>query len=95
MAESTWAGYITALAAGLTVLTLIVNSFLAWHRDRRIEKKVDDVQIINKANHVMLNSEKKERMDYQRALIRFIEEKGLSAPIDQSKPDDKPPENRT
>jgi len=81
---TTLVGIITAIGTVLTALSLVITAVTARNRDNRIERKVDEAQYINKENHKMLNSEKKERMDYQRALIRFIETKGLEVPIDQS-----------
>ena len=71
---STVAATITAFAAVITALGGLILAFgvlLPLLRTAR-------------ATHKIVNQERTDRMNYQRALIRALEDKGIAVPIDQS-----------
>jgi ABC-type transporter MlaC component len=74
---TTVVGIITAVGTLLTALALVINAITARRRDKRIENKVDTV-------HKIVNQERTDRMNYQRALIRALQDRGIEVPIDQS-----------
>jgi hypothetical protein len=81
---SSLAGVITAIGACLTAIALVINAITARRRDLRIERKVDEAVKVGAETHTIVNQERTDRMNYQRALIRALEAKGIAVPVDQS-----------
>jgi hypothetical protein len=91
MNPSSWAGVIGAIGSCLTAVALIITARADSRRSRRLEGKVDSVQAIGETTHVIVNhqrdvmiQEAKDNKDYQRALIRALEARGIEVPVDQS-----------
>ena len=77
MDPSTWAGTIGAVGSCLTAVALIITALAGYRRSKLVERKVDAV-------HVIVNQQHTDLTNYQRALIRALEDKGIAVPIDQS-----------
>lgn len=80
MPDSTLAGTISAVAAVFTALALVITAMAGLVAARRVGRKVDAV-------HVIVNQERTDRLNYQAALIRALESKGIEVPRDQSAPE--------
>jgi hypothetical protein len=65
-------------------VALIITAMAGLIRSRKVEAKVDQVQRTGEENHQMLNQRYTDMVNYQRALIRALEAKGVDVPIDQS-----------
>jgi hypothetical protein len=79
MPDSSMAGVITASASAFTAIALVITAVTGLIRSYKVEGKVDKV-------HKIVNQERTDRMNYQRALIRALEDKGVTVPVDQSIP---------
>jgi hypothetical protein len=79
MAASSLAGIFTAFASVLTACGLVVTALAGYRRSKTVEDKVDQV-------HKIVNQQHTDTMNYQRALIRALEDRGIKVPIDQSIP---------
>ena len=97
MDPSTWAGTIGAIGSCLTATALVITARADSRRSRRLETKVDEVQATGETTHKIVNhqhdlmvQEAKDRKDYQRALIRALESRGIEVPVDQSAPPEPP-----
>jgi Na+-transporting NADH:ubiquinone oxidoreductase subunit NqrF len=77
MPQSTLAGVITAAAAVFTSLALVITAIGGLLAARRVGRKVDEV-------HVIVNQQRTDTMNYQRALIAALERHGVEVPADQS-----------
>lgn len=77
MANSSLAGVITACSTVLTALGLVITALAGLIRSRRVEHKVDDV-------HKIVNQQRTDAANYQRALIRALEQADVAVPTDQS-----------
>lgn len=77
MPQSTLAGVITAVATLFTAAALIITALAGLVAARRVGRKVDAV-------HVIVNQQRTDSMNYQRALIRALEAQGIAVPVDQS-----------
>ena len=91
MDPSTWAGTIGAVGSCLTAIALIITARADSRRSRRLEGKVDHVQATGEVTHKLVNhqhdvmvQEAKDNKDYQAALIRALEVRGIEVPVDQS-----------
>jgi hypothetical protein len=80
LALSSLAGIITALASVFTAVALVITALGGYHRARRVEEKLEVV-------HKIVNQQRTDAENYQRALIRALESAGVKVPIDQSKED--------
>lgn len=80
MPDSTVAGVITAIAAVFTAVALVITALAGLLAARRVGRKVDAV-------HVIVNQQRTDMENYQRALIHALNEAGLPVPRDQSVPD--------
>jgi predicted histidine transporter YuiF (NhaC family) len=78
MAQSTIAGVITAIASVCTAVGLIITALTAYKKVTKVEEKVDIV-------HKIVNQQRTDAENYQRALIRALVAAGIKVPIDQSK----------
>jgi hypothetical protein len=74
---STLAGVITASAAVFTSLALVITAVAGLIAARRVGQKVDAV-------HVIVNQQRTDAMNYQRALIAALLKHGIEVPADQS-----------
>lgn len=86
MPESTLAQVITAITGVGTMVALLLGGVAALITARRLERKVTQVQKTGDENHKMLNQDRTDMRNYQAALIRALEAKGITVPIDQSAP---------
>jgi len=77
MNPSSWAGVIGAIGSCLTAVALIITARADSRRSRRVEGKVDEV-------HVIVNQQRTDAANYQRALVRALETAGVAVPEDQS-----------
>jgi hypothetical protein len=77
MPDSTLAGIITATSTVLTALGLVITAIAGLIRSRRIEGKVDTV-------HTIVNQQRTDAANYQRALINALQVAGVEVPADQS-----------
>ncbi len=94
--DSTLAGIITAAASAFTAIALVITAIAGLVRSRKVEAKVDQVQATGEENHKMLNQRYTDMVNYQRALVRALEDKDIAVPIDQSIAEPtKPPANLT
>lgn len=75
--SSTVAGIITAISTVLTALGLVITAIAGLIRSRRIETKVDTV-------HTIVNQQRTDAANYQRALIKALQVAGVEVPADQS-----------
>lgn len=76
-APSTWAGIITAAA---TLMTAVGATVLAFAQARTL-RQVRQV-------HTIVNQQRTDAMNFQRALIRALVDHGIEVPVDQSLPSD-------
>ena len=81
MAESTLAGVITAIASVLTALGLVITAITVLIPILRNGRK--NSRLITEV-HVIVNQQRTDALNYQRALIRALEAKGIDVPVDQS-----------
>jgi len=77
MPDSTLAGVITASATVLTAIALVITAVAGLIRSRRVEGKVDQV-------HTIVNQQRTDALNYQRALIAALSKAGVDVPADQS-----------
>lgn len=77
MQASSLAGVITATGTVFTALAVLLTAIAGLVRSRRIEHKVDDV-------HTMVNQQRTDAQNYQRALILALTKAGVDVPADQS-----------
>lgn len=80
MPPSTFAGIITAIASLFTAVSLVIGALIAWKKATHVESKVDEV-------HKIVNQQRTDAQNYQRALIRALEANGVDVPKDQSETD--------
>lgn len=84
MPPSTWAGIIAAIGTMLTAVALVITAWTNHRNTRRVECKVEEVQKTGQEVHKIVNQERTDRLNYQAALIRALEAKGIDVPVDQS-----------
>lgn len=77
MPDSTLAGVITAIGTLVTASALVITAIGGFLTARRIDRKVETV-------HSLVNQQHTDLKNYQRTLIRALEDKGITVPIDQS-----------
>jgi Na+-transporting NADH:ubiquinone oxidoreductase subunit NqrF len=77
MPDSTLAGIITACSTVLTAVGLVITAVAGLIRSRRVERKVDQV-------HIIVNQQRTDAANYQRALISALREANVAVPVDQS-----------
>lgn len=80
MMASSLAGVITAIAAVFTAVALVITALAGLTAARRVSRKVDAV-------HVIVNQQRTDMSNYQRALVHALTEAGLPVPRDQSVPE--------
>lgn len=76
MGASTPAGIITAIASVVTALGGLVLAFGV----------LLPILKTTRSTHKIVNQERTDRLNYQAALIRALEAKGIDVPVDQSAP---------
>jgi hypothetical protein len=76
MTGSSVAGIITAVATVLIALGGVITAIGVLLPILRVTRKT----------HTIVNSEKTDRLNFQRALIRALTDAGVPVPIDQSLP---------
>ena len=74
---TTIVGIITAMGTVMTALALVITALTERRRSKRVEHKVDQV-------HIIVNQQRTDTMNYQRALVRALETAGIDVPEDQS-----------
>lgn len=79
MPASTAAGVIAAVGTVLTAVALVITAVAGLLAARRVARKVDEV-------HVIVNQQRTDTMNYQRALIAALQRHGIDVPVDQSAP---------
>lgn len=84
MPASTWAPIIAAVGTLLTAIALVITAWTNSRNTRRVECKVEEV-------HKIVNQQHTDMKNYQAALIRALEARGVEVPIDQSAPAPAPP----
>lgn len=77
MPGSTVAGVITAVGTMFTAVALVITAIAALIRSRRVENKVDNI-------HVIVNQQRTDAANYNRALIAALNQAGVAVPADQS-----------
>lgn len=77
MPESTLAGIITATGTVFTAVALVITAVAGLIRAKRVEGKVDVV-------HKIVNQQRTDLTNYQRALIGALNKAGVDVPEDQS-----------
>jgi len=77
---STLAGVITACGTMFTAVALIITAVAGLVRSRKVEAKVDDV-------HKIVNQQRTDMQNYNRALINALQRHDIEVPADQSLPD--------
>lgn len=77
MPDSTTAGIITASASLVIAVGGAFTAITGAIRSRRVERKVDGV-------HVIVNQQRTDASNYQRALINALQSAGVDVPADQS-----------
>jgi len=77
--STTITGIITAFASALTAFGLVVTALAGYRRSKTVEGKVDQV-------HKIVNQQRTDMGNYQRALIRALVQHGIDVPADQSIP---------
>jgi hypothetical protein len=78
VAHSSAAGIISAVAAVVTALALVLGALPALLKVLKSTREV----------HVIVNQQRTDMTRYQAALIRALNEAGITVPIDQSLPDE-------
>jgi Na+-transporting NADH:ubiquinone oxidoreductase subunit NqrF len=68
---------INATGTVFTAVALIITAFAALNRSRRVEGKIDQV-------HVIVNQQRTDAQNYNRALIAALHKAGVDVPADQS-----------
>lgn len=86
MPSSTLAGIITAIGTLLTAVALVITAWTTNRNTKRVECKVDEVQKTNQEVHKIVNQQHTDLKNYQAALIRALESRGIEVPVDQSAP---------
>lgn len=81
---SDMAGVISAVAAVFTAVALVITAVAGLMAARRAARKIDSV-------HAIVNQQQTDLRNYQAALIRALEDKGITVPVDQSAPTPQPP----
>ena len=80
---STTAGIIAAIGTMLTAVAVVISALTLLipilRRTRELNEKTEQV-------HTLVNQAHTDLTNYQSALIAFIQQQGLTAPTDQSKP---------
>ncbi len=74
MAESSLAGVITACGAVLTALSLVIGSITL----------LVPILRTTRSTHKIVNQQRTDMLNFQRALIRALDDAGVSVPVDQS-----------
>jgi hypothetical protein len=74
---TTIVGLVTAIASVLTALGLLITALTAWSKAKELTSKVDDV-------HVIVNQQRTDAQNYNRALIVALQRAGVDVPADQS-----------
>jgi len=80
MPDSTAAGVISAFAAVFTAIALVITAVAGLIAAHRATRKIDQV-------HKIVNQQRTDSLNYQRALIRALESHNITVPIDQSTPE--------
>lgn len=84
MAPSTLAGTIQAISGTLTALLVMIVAAIGLYRSRKVEKKVDEADAKIAEVHIIVNQQRTDTMNYQRALIAALNKHGIEVPTDQS-----------
>jgi hypothetical protein len=87
MAGSSIAGIITATTLLITAIGGAFTAYGVMRQLRRADKKADELQQTANETHVIVNQQHTDTMNFQRALIRRLNEAGIDIPVDQSLPD--------
>jgi hypothetical protein len=86
MTPSSLAGIITAIASGITALALLCAALptliKVLRRTAEVREAIAEV-------HVIVNQQRTDMGNYQRALERALQDAGIAVPIDQSKTESK------
>jgi hypothetical protein len=94
MAGSSVAGIITAVASGILALAALVSAFTVFipmaRRVRDTAETSERTERVAKSTHELVNSRYDNIENFNRALIRALNEHGIKVPIDQSLPDNPP-----
>jgi ribosomal protein S11 len=75
--STTITGVITAFASLFTAFALVIASLTAWRKAKEVEKKIDEV-------HVIVNQQRTDMENYNRALIKALQAHDVDVPVDQS-----------
>jgi hypothetical protein len=78
------AAVISAVAAVFTAVALVITAIAGLMAARLATRKIDSV-------HAIVNQQQTDLRNYQAALIRALEDKGITVPVDQSSPAPQPP----
>lgn len=94
MTGSSVAGIITAIASGILALAALVSAFTVFipmaRRVRLTEQTANRTEEVTKSTHVLVNSRYDNIENFNRALVRALNDAGIKVPIDQSLPDTPP-----
>lgn len=74
---TTLVGIITAMGTMITAVALVITALAAYRRSKIVESKIDQV-------HIIVNQQRTDAQNYQRALIAALNNAGVAVPDDQS-----------
>jgi hypothetical protein len=88
MPTPSWAAIVTAVATLFVAVAGLVGAltlFLPVLRlSRSNAKKIEEVKVQGAEIHTIVNQQRTDMNNYNRALIRALREKGIDVPVDQS-----------
>jgi hypothetical protein len=88
MPAPSWAAIVTAFATLFVAISGVIAAltlFLPVLRlSRTNAKKIDNVESKVDGVHVIVNQQRTDQLNYQRALIRALQDQGIAVPVDQS-----------
>jgi hypothetical protein len=91
MADSTAAGIISAFGTCITAGALVIGVLPAYLRARRdtreMRAEIGRVKETGEQTHKIVNQQRTDMQNYNRALVAALKLAGLEVPIDQSLPD--------
>lgn len=85
LAASSLAGVITAIALVITAASGIIVSLTKFLPEvRKMRKAAEATQAVVDDVHTIVNQQRTDGLNFQRALIRALTDAGIPVPIDQS-----------
>jgi hypothetical protein len=81
---TTLVSIISAVAAVFTAIGLVITAIAGLRRSQLTERKIDRADSKIAEVHVIVNQQRTDAMNYQRALIAALAKAGVEVPADQS-----------